>query len=94
MGDHTDVTESEVDSPELAAAKAELDKIRKPKWFGNSMAIRLWIYRVAIAFLLIATTFTTWEAITMEQYTRLLDALLSLSGAGGLVVAKSNLNNG
>lgn len=56
----------------------------------DTLALRVWIYKVAMAGLLILFGFTTWQAVTLEQWTRLIESLLSLSGVAVADMARRN----
>lgn len=52
---------------------------------------RMWIYRVALALVAIFVGFTSWDAVTDEQWTRLIEAVLGLGVMGGLNVASAHI---
>jgi len=85
--------ESTEDTAELKAAKAELDEMgRVPGIFENKLAVRRWIYNAALAILAIAMTWRGIEAVTMEQWTVLLQSILQLGVFGApILVARTNL---
>jgi len=57
----------------------------------DTLAFRVWVYKVTMAALIIITGFTTWQAITLEDWTRLLEAALSLGGVGIANMARKNV---
>jgi len=57
----------------------------------DTLAFRVWVYKVTMAALIIVTGFTTWQAITLEDWTRLLEAALSLGGVGIANMARKNV---
>lgn len=52
---------------------------------------RIWIYRIALAVVGIFVGFTSWDAITEEQWMRLVEAVLGLGVMGGLGVANTHV---
>ena len=63
----------------------------KKTLYADSLVYRKWVYSVVMAVMLIATTWQGWQAITMLQWTNLLEALLALGGAGVANMARKNV---
>lgn len=66
------------------------DGSREP-WLNAYPETRKWIYRVLAAGLVIIAGFTTWEAVTAEQWLNLAVAVLNLSGSIGFLAASDNV---
>lgn len=87
--------EAEADSPELIAAKAELDKVLFPAPpLAKSDEARRRIYNAAIAVLAIVSTWQGVTAISAEQWTAVIEAVAQLVVFGlPLILARLNVRN-
>ncbi len=66
----------------------------KREYFNPLISIntRLYLYRLSFAIVTIFVGFTTWEAITLEQWSKLLEALFGIVVMGGNVVSHEYAN--
>lgn len=61
--------------------------------FLGSLTIRRWIYRIAIAVLVIVMGFISGISIAEQDWTALILAILGLTPAAGLGIANNNVRN-
>lgn len=52
--------------------------------------VRSWLYRIFAALATIFVGFTTWQAITLEQWLELIQAVLGVAGTGAFLLADAN----
>lgn len=72
---------------------SEPDVVEEAKsWLkADSMALRIWIYKVAMAVLVIVAGWQGWQAVSTQDWLNLLEAVLALSGAGVANMARKNV---
>ena len=80
-----------VDQADTEVIKPDIVEEVKKTLYADSLVYRKWVYKIAIAVLLIVTTWKGWEAVTMMQWTSLFEALLALNGAGVADMARKNV---
>ena len=81
---YADQADTEVIKPDI------VEEVKKTL-YADSLVYRKWVYSVVMAVLLILTTWQGWQAVTMLQWTNLLEALLALSGASVANMARKNV---
>ena len=55
-----------------------------------SVAFRSWLYRIFAALVAIFVGFTTWQAVTTEQWLELIQAVLGIGASAGFLLADAN----